>query len=248
MRRKLLVGNWKMNGSLAANAALLAGLKAGKSSISAEMAVCVPYPYFAQCQQELTGTGIFWGAQDISSYDAGSYTGDVSASMLRDFGCRYVIIGHSERRVHHNETDWIVAEKVRHAFVNGITPIVCVGETLSQFEAGMTGDVVGQQIDAILAEVGIEESAGIVVAYEPIWAIGTGRTATPTVVQEIHTMLRARLAEKNSVAGKLVPILYGGSVRPDNAENLFKMPDIDGALVGGASLNASDFLAIAKVL
>ena len=245
MRRKLLVGNWKMNSSLAANATLLAGLKAGAEKLNCDLAVCAPSLYLAQCQAELTGTGIFWGAQDMSAHDSGAYTGEVSAAMLRDFGCRYVIVGHSERRTHHGETNELVAEKVKRALAAGVTPIVCVGETLAQREAGQTVAVVSQQLDAVLAVVEPDDILGMVVAYEPVWAIGTGKSASPQMAQEVHGMIRTRLAAKNSVLAGRVHILYGGSMRPDNAQNLLQMPDIDGALVGGASLNASDFLAIA---
>ena len=246
MRRKLLVGNWKMNSSLAANATLLSGIKANAAALACDIAVCAPAPYLAQCQNKLTGTKIAWGAQDLSAHDAGSYTGEVSAAMLRDFGCRYAIVGHSERRSYHGETDAMVAEKVKNALANGLIPIVCVGETYSQHEAGLTGTVVTQQLDAALAAIEPEEISGIVVAYEPVWAIGTGKSATPSMVQEVHALLRARLVAKNPAAAGRVHILYGGSVRPDNARDLFQMPDIDGGLVGGASLNASDFLAIAE--
>lgn len=245
MRRKLLVGNWKMNSSLAANATLLAGIKAGASGMSCDIAVCVPAPYLAQCQAELTGTGIAWGAQDMSAHDSGPYTGEVSAAMLRDFGCRYAIVGHSERRAFHGETNEKVAEKVQRALATGVTPIVCVGETLAERESGQTSAIVSQQLDAVLAVVEPDDISCLVIAYEPVWAIGTGKTATPQMAQEVHALLRARLAAKNPVAAGRVHILYGGSMRPDNAGDLLQMPDIDGALIGGASLNASDFLAIA---
>lgn len=245
MRRKLLVGNWKMNSSLAANATLLAGIKAGAGKAGCDIAVCVPAPYLAQCQSELTGTNISWGAQDLSSHDSGAFTGEVSASMLRDFGCRYAIVGHSERRAYHGETNEQVAEKVRRALATGLTPIVCVGETLAEREAGRTAMVVGQQLDAVLSIVEPDDVSGIIIAYEPVWAVGTGRTATPQMVQEVHGLLRAKLIAKNPATASRVYILYGGSIRPDNAGDLLQMPDIDGGLIGGASLNASDFLAIA---
>lgn len=244
MRRKLLVGNWKMNSSLAANATLLAGIKAGAGKVACDIAVCAPAPYLAQCQAELTGTGIAWGAQDMSAHDSGAYTGEVSAAMLRDFGCRYAIVGHSERRANHGETNERVAEKVKRALANGVIPIVCVGETLAERDAGQTATVVSQQLDAVLAVVEPDDISGFVIAYEPVWAIGTGKTATPQMVQEVHALLRARLAIKNPATAGRAHILYGGSIRPDNAEDLLQMPDIDGGLIGGASLNASDFLAI----
>jgi len=245
MRHKLLVGNWKMNGSLAANVILLNGLKAAILKPDRDIAVCVPAPYLAQCQSELSGSRIGWGAQDVSAHDAGAYTGEISVSMLRDFGCRFVIVGHSERRIYHGESDVMVAEKVQRALANGVTPIVCLGETLAEREAGKTAMVVCRQLDAVLAASGADDILGMVLAYEPVWAIGTGRTATPQMAQEVHALLRAQLAEKNPHAAGRVHILYGGSMRPDNALELLQMPDIDGGLIGGASLNAADFLAIA---
>jgi triosephosphate isomerase (TIM) len=246
MRRKLLVGNWKMNSSLAANTILLNGIKAGMGKTNCEVAVCVPAPYFAQCQTELTGTNIAWGAQDVSMHDIGPYTGEISVAMLRDFGCRYVVIGHSERRINHGESDQTVAEKARRAITNGITPIICVGETLAQREAGQTAEVVGKQLDVVLAAIEPDDLWGLVIAYEPVWAIGTGKTATPQMAQEVHALLRAKLSARNSAAASTIPILYGGSLRPDNAREIMQMHDIDGCLVGGASLNANDFLAIAN--
>ncbi len=248
MRRKLLVGNWKMNSSLAANVILLNGLKAGLGKSNSDIAVCVPAPYFAQCQAELTGTDIAWGAQDVSTHDIGPYTGEISVAMLRDFGCRFVMVGHSERRVNHGESDQQVAEKARRALSNGITPIVCVGETLAEREAGRTGEVVSRQLEAVLSVIEPDDLFGIVVAYEPVWAIGTGKMATPQMAQEVHALLRAKLSARNSTAASSVPILYGGSLRPDNAKEMLQMHDIDGGLVGGASLNASDFMAIASAV
>ncbi len=248
MRHKLLVGNWKMNGSLAANAILLGGIKAASLRADREIAVCVPAPYLSQCQSELKGTRITWGAQDVSAHDAGAYTGEISVAMLRDFGCRFVIVGHSERRAYHGETDQLVAEKVMRALSNGVIPIVCLGETLAEREAGKTGDVVSRQLDAVLAVIGADDMLGMVLAYEPVWAIGTGRTATPQMAQDVHALLRARLTEKNPHVADRVHILYGGSMRPDNARELLQMPDIDGGLIGGASLNAENFLAIADAV
>jgi len=245
MRRKLLVGNWKMNSSLAANATLLAGIKAGSSRADRDIAVCVPAPYLAQCQSELTGTAIAWGAQDVSAHDSGAYTGEISVAMLRDFGCRYVILGHSERRSNHRENNKQIAEKVKRVLSNGLTPIICVGETLAEREAGHTDLIVCQQLDAVLNVIEPDDISSLVVAYEPVWAIGTGKTATPQMAQDVHALLRARLAAKNPQAAGRVHILYGGSMRPDNAGDLLQMPDIDGGLIGGASLNAADFLAIA---
>ena len=246
MRRKLLIGNWKMNSSLAANTILLNGIKAGIGKANCEVAVCVPAPYFSQCQSELTGTSIAWGAQDVSTHDVGPYTGEISVAMLRDFGCRYVIVGHSERRVNHGETDQIVAEKARRAITNGLTPVICVGETLVQREAGQTAEVVSRQLEAVLSAIEPDDLWGIVIAYEPVWAIGTGKTATPQMAQEVHALLRAKLLARNDVAASSIPILYGGSIRSDNAREILQMHDIDGCLVGGASLNANDFLSIAS--
>ncbi|HJV72976.1 MAG TPA: triose-phosphate isomerase [Noviherbaspirillum sp.] len=246
MRRKLIAGNWKMNGSLAANAALLDGLKSELGQVGCSVAVCAPAPYFAQCQSILNGTVILWGGQDISEHESGAYTGEVSVSMLKDFGCSYVIVGHSERRSYHGESDELVAKKTLRALKSGITPIVCVGETLAERESGQTEAVVGRQIDAVLAAIDVADVEKIVVAYEPVWAIGTGKTATPQMAQDVHAMLRSRLAAKSAVAAETVQILYGGSMKPDNAKDLLGMADIDGGLIGGASLKAADFLAIIK--
>ena len=246
MRRKFIAGNWKMNGSLAANAALVAAIKDGLPHPHCNVAVCVPAPYFAQCQANLSGSAIAWGGQDISVHEAGAYTGEVSAAMLLDFGCTYVIIGHSERRAYHAESNEMVAQKTLRALGAGLTPIVCVGETLAERDAGETESVVGQQLDAVLSIIDAEDLAKIVVAYEPVWAIGTGKTATPQMAQDVHAMLRAKLAAKNPILAVDVQILYGGSMKPDNAKELLRMPDIDGGLIGGAALKASDFLEIIR--
>jgi triosephosphate isomerase len=241
MRRKLVVGNWKMNGSLAANAALLDALKAGvHGDGAADCAVCAPAPYLAQCQAVLAGTAVAWGAQDVSANAAGAFTGEVAAAMLVDLGCKYVIVGHSERRAYHGESNELVAKKAVAALAAGLIPIVCVGETLAEREAGQTFAVVGEQLGAVLAAVGADV-ARIVVAYEPVWAIGTGKTATPAMAQEVHAQLRAQLAAQD---GGGVQILYGGSMKPDNARELMAESDIDGGLIGGAALKAADFLAI----
>jgi triosephosphate isomerase len=246
MRRKLIAGNWKMNGSLAANRILLTGIKTESGQPGCDVAVCAPAPYLAQCQSELSGTPIAWGAQDISVHEAGAYTGEISAAMLLDMGCKYVIVGHSERRAFHGETDELVAQKTVRALKSGLIPIVCVGESLAERESGRTNAIVGAQLNAILAVVDTASLADIVIAYEPVWAIGTGKTATPEMAQEVHAMLRAKLNAKNSDAGAKVRILYGGSMKPDNARELLAMPDIDGGLIGGAALKAGDFLAIVK--
>lgn len=245
MRRKLIVGNWKMNGGLAANAALLSEMQAGTPARS-ELAVCVPSVYLAQCRDALKGSAIAWGAQDLSAHENGAYTGEISASMLRDFNCTYVIVGHSERRAYHGETDAIVAQKTLRAIDNGLIPIVCVGETLEQREADHTRVVIERQIAAVLEALAADQLTQIVVAYEPVWAIGTGKTATPEMAQKVHALLRAQLTVKNALAAAQVRILYGGSMKPGNAAELLAMDDIDGGLIGGAALNAADFLAIAR--
>lgn len=245
MRRKLIAGNWKMNGSTAANATLLAGIRAGANALAADLAVCVPAPYLAQAQSVLSGSSIAWGAQDLSLHESGAYTGEVSGAMLCDFACRFVIVGHSERRSLHGETDAMVAGKALRALSVGLTPIVCVGETLEEREAGKTDQVVSGQLLAVLNA--LEGQLGkMVVAYEPVWAIGTGKTATPDMAQQVHAQLRALLVNADSVAGAQVRLLYGGSMKPDNARDLLSMADIDGGLIGGASLKAEDFLAIAR--
>jgi len=246
MRRTLVAGNWKMNGSLSGNAALLGGIKAGIDQAAAcDLLVCAPAPYLAQCKSELQGTVVAWGGQDVCEYESGAYTGDVAASMLREFGCGYVIVGHSERRSYQGESNEKVAKKVVQALRHGLTPIICVGETLAERQSSRTDAVVGEQLDVVLQVLGVEDVARIVVAYEPLWAIGTGITATPKMAQIVHEMLRAKIAAKNVDAAQQVRILYGGSMKPDNAEQLLAMPDIDGGLIGGASLKAEDFLAIA---
>ena len=244
MRRKLIAGNWKMNGSLAANAALLDAIRAGSPNLNADLAVCVPAPYLAQAQAALSGSVIAWGAQDVSVHESGAYTGEISVAMLKDFACRFVIVGHSERRSLHGESDELVAQKAARALAGGLVPIVCVGETLEQREQGQTNAVVTRQLQAVLDAVGAQ-LAGIVVAYEPVWAIGTGKTATPAMAQQVHELIRASLAQRDAAATSSVRILYGGSMKPDNARELLAMADIDGGLIGGAALKAADFLAIA---
>lgn len=245
MRATLIAGNWKMNGSLASNAGLLDGVRAGAGSVRAELAVCVPAPYLAQAQAALAGSAVAVGAQDLSVHESGAYTGEVSAAMLGDFGCKYVIIGHSERRSYHGESDELVAQKAVRALAAGLVPIVCVGETLAEREQGATGAVVTRQLKPVLDAVGAQLDK-IVIAYEPVWAIGTGKTATPEMAQQVHELIRGTLAQRDAAAAQKVQILYGGSMKPDNAKDLLSMPDIDGGLIGGASLKASDFLAIAQ--
>lgn len=246
MRRKLIAGNWKMNGSLAANRVLLTGIKAELGQPACNVAVCVPAPYLAQCQSELATSPVAWGGQDVSVHESGAYTGEVSAAMLLDFGCKYVIVGHSERRSYHLESNELVAQKTTRAIKAGLTPIVCVGESLKERESGQTDAVVGHQIDTVLAAIEAGDLEKLVIAYEPVWAIGTGKTATPQMAQDVHAMLRSKLATKSPEAAARVQILYGGSMKPDNAKDLLAMPDIDGGLIGGAALKAADFLAIVR--
>jgi triosephosphate isomerase (TIM) len=246
MRRKLVAGNWKMNGTLAANTVLFAEIKAALGRPACDVAICVPSPYLAQSRSELAATSIAWGAQDMSSHESGAYTGEVAATMLLDFGCTYVIVGHSERRAYHGETDASVAQKAIRALHSGLIPIVCVGETFAEREAGQTDAVVGRQIDVVLAVLGADDLAKVVIAYEPVWAIGTGKTATPQMAQDVHAMIRAKLAAKDAAVADKVRILYGGSMKPDNAKELLAMPDIDGGLIGGAALKAADFIEIIR--
>jgi triosephosphate isomerase len=241
--KKRIFGNWKMNGSLAANAALLDLLKQGLGHADCEIAVCAPAPYLAQLQSLLSGSAIAIGAQDVSAQASGAFTGEVSGAMLREFGVRYVLVGHSERRQYHAESDEMVARKAQTALASGITPVVCVGETLAQREAGETEAVVRRQLSAVVQRNGHCLSE-IVLAYEPVWAIGTGLTATPAQAQAVHAVLRAQLLAATTAAVR-VPILYGGSMNASNAVELLAQADIDGGLVGGASLKAADFLAIA---
>lgn len=244
MSRKLIAGNWKMNGGLAANEALVQAMLAGIGQPAADVALCVPAPYLAQLQSLLQGSSIAWGAQDVSAHEQGAYTGEVSVSMLKDFGCRYALVGHSERRQYHGETDALVAAKAQHALAGGVTPIVCVGETLAEREAGETEAVVKRQLAAVIHTVA-HCTTEIVVAYEPVWAIGTGKTATPEMAQAVHAVLRAQLAAATGNA-KRVHILYGGSMNAANAASLLAQPDIDGGLIGGAALKAADFVAIGR--
>ena len=234
-----------MHGVLKTNQQLLQDVVAGVSSLkNVGVAVCVPFPYLAQAQSALTGTSVAWGAQNLSEQAQGAFTGEVSAAMLQDFACRYVLVGHSERRSIYGETDALVAEKFAAALGAGLCPILCVGETLEQRDAGKTIEVVSAQLDAVLNRVGVAAFSGAVVAYEPVWAIGTGRTATSAQAQEVHAAIRAQIAKGDAKVADGLQILYGGSVKPGNAAELFAMPDIDGGLIGGASLVASDFLSI----
>ncbi|MDB5892668.1 MAG: triose-phosphate isomerase [Rhodoferax sp.] len=242
MKKKLIAGNWKMNGGLAFNEALVRSVLAGMPAEGGDVAVCVPSPYLAQLQGLLAGTNVALGAQDISQHESGAYTGEVSAAMLKEFGARYAIVGHSERRQYHGETDAVVAAKTARALASGVTPIVCVGETLAEREAGKTEETVKRQLAAVIHVNGhcISE---IVVAYEPVWAIGTGKTATPEEAQLVHAVLRAQLHAATDRSAQM-RILYGGSMNAANAAQLLAQPDIDGGLIGGAALKAPDFLSI----
>jgi triosephosphate isomerase (TIM) len=243
MRRKLIVGNWKMHGSRPANAELLAALIAARP-FSCDVAVCAPFVFLNDTAATLANHDIRWGAQDVSAHEQGAYTGEVSAAMLAECGCRYAIVGHSERRGNHAESDALVAHKAQAALARGVTPIVCVGETLAEREAGQTEAVVKRQLSAVIHTLA-HCAAEMVVAYEPVWAIGTGRTATPEQAQAVHAVLRAQLQAATGRAQQM-QILYGGSVKPDNAATLLAQADIDGGLIGGASLKAADFIAICR--
>lgn len=236
-----------MNGSLKTNQQLLQDVVAGAASLKGmSVAVCVPFPYLAQAQSALTGTSVAWGAQNLSEQPQGAFTGEVSAAMINDFGCQYVLVGHSERRSIYGETDAVVAEKFAAALAANLIPVLCVGETLEQRDAGQTIAVVSAQIDAVLKRVGVAAFAKAVVAYEPVWAIGTGRTATSAQAQEVHAAIRAQIARADANVAAGLQILYGGSMKPGNAVELLAMPDIDGGLIGGAALVAADFLAICR--
>jgi triosephosphate isomerase len=247
MRTKLIAGNWKMNGSLLYNELLCKAIQSGLAEHSASqatvVAVCAPSVYLSQLQVLLADSKMSLGSQDISSHDKGAFTGELSAAMLKEFGARFAIVGHSERRQYHGETDTLVALKAKAALAAGITPIVCVGESLNERESGKTEEVVKRQLAAVIHENGhcISE---IVVAYEPVWAIGTGKTATPEMAQAVHAVLRAQLHAASPIAAERVQILYGGSMNAANAASLLAQPDIDGGLIGGAALKAADFLSI----
>ncbi len=235
-----------MNGSRASIHELLDGVKVGMSEVkTAEVAVCSPHIFLCDVQQQLDGSTVAWGGQDISVYESGAYTGETAGSMLAEFGCKYVIIGHSERRTCHGETDQVVAEKFVVARKAGLVPILCIGETLEERESGTTEEVVGRQIDAVVTHCGVEMLGEGVVAYEPVWAIGTGKTASPEQAQEVHAFIRGRIAAASLLVAGELRILYGGSMNPGNAAKLLAQPDIDGGLIGGASLKAEDFLAVA---
>ena len=247
MREFLVAGNWKMNGSTAASEALVSGIVAGVPEGSGfRLLVCPPFPYLASVAKLVAGSKVALGAQNVSEHEAGAFTGETSPSMLKDVGCDYVIVGHSERRAIYGETSVQVAAKFQAALAAGLIPILCVGETLEEREAGTTERVIDEQLDAVLDTAGVESFTSAVIAYEPVWAIGTGMTATPEQAQDVHRHIRARLAGQNADLAEKVQILYGGSMKGENAPGLLSMPDIDGGLIGGASLKASSFLAIAE--
>jgi triosephosphate isomerase len=246
MRDFLVAGNWKMNGSTAGNAELTDGILAGMpDSDSVKLLVCPPFPYLQDLAGKLAGTNLSLGAQNVSQHEAGAYTGEVSPGMLIDIGCEYVIVGHSERRAMMAESSDIVAGKFIAALAAGLKPILCIGETLEQREADRTEEVIDEQLNAVLDSAGVESFETAVIAYEPVWAIGTGRTASPEQAQEVHRHIRAAMSSRSEETASDVQILYGGSVKGENSAGLFTMPDIDGGLIGGASLTADDFLAIA---
>lgn len=245
MRQPLVAGNWKMNGSRASIKELLDGLKAGIDQVqAAEVAVCSPHIFLGDVQSQLDGSAIAWGGQDISIQESGAYTGETAGSMLNEFGCKFVIIGHSERRQYHGESNQDVADKFSAARKAGLIPLFCIGETLDEREGGTMEDVLAGQIDAVVKTCGVEMLGEGVIAYEPVWAIGTGKTASPEQAQEVHAWIRARVANSSAEVAEKIQILYGGSMNPGNASELIAQPDIDGGLIGGASLKAADFLAV----
>ena len=248
MRRPLVAGNWKMNGSRTESAALLEGVKKGMNSASkAEVAVCPPYVLIPLVAEKLAGSAVVWGGQNLSAHQSGAYTGEISGPMLKDYGCTYVIVGHSERRTLYGENDALVAEKYGAAQTVNLIPILCVGETLQEREANQTETVVARQLDAVIEKHGIGSFKSAVIAYEPVWAIGTGKTATPQQAQDVHHFIRARLAARDKAVADKVRILYGGSMKGGNAKELLAQPDIDGGLIGGASLQVEEFLTICRV-
>ena len=247
MRRKIVAGNWKLQGSREFAAALVDAIKAGAPA-GVGLIVLPPYPYLGEVLARCAGADIAVGAQDVSAHAKGAYTGEVAAAMLADVGARYTLVGHSERRQYHAENSELVAQKFRAAQAAGITPILCVGERLEEREAGQTEAVIASQLRPVLDLVGVAAFADAVVAYEPVWAIGTGRTASPEQAQAVHAFIRSQIATQDAKIAGLLPVLYGGSVKPDNAASLFAQADVDGGLIGGAALVAADFLAIAAAL
>jgi len=244
MRQSLVVGNWKMNGTRAGTALLAQGIVAGLGTTNADIAVCVPYVFLAGVAEIIKDSRLALGAQNVADKPSGAYTGEISATMLSEFGCRYALVGHSERRSYYGDTNESVAERFNQAQAQNITPILCIGETLEQREQNQTFDVVNEQLDAVINLAGIQALNAAVIAYEPVWAIGTGKTASDEQAQEVHQHIRQYIAAKDQAIADKIQILYGGSAKPDNAKGLFAMPDIDGGLIGGASLDAESFLKI----
>ncbi|MDZ4140973.1 MAG: triose-phosphate isomerase [Methylotenera sp.] len=252
MRRKLVVGNWKMHGDINSNQALLEGIIDGVRELNnADYVVCVPNPYLFQARELLKNTNIAWGGQNVNQYEQGAFTGGVAAHMLTDLGCTYVLLGHSERRILFHETNLTASARFEAAIKAGLTPVLCVGETLAEHDAGLTEVIVASQMDAVMATLDEQEFAlamrlNMVFAYEPVWAIGSGKTASPEHAQTVHHFIRNRIAKRNAEAATKVRILYGGSLKAKNAEDMFSMPDIDGGLIGGASLMVGEFVEICR--
>lgn len=246
MRKTIIAGNWKMNASKASVKSLIDGILSGMEGVNSEVLVCVPFPYMSQVESLIEGSNLKLGAQNININSSGAFTGEVSADMIKDFGAKHVIVGHSERRSLYGETSSVVAEKTKAALGAGLSPLLCVGESLEQREAGKTETVVAEQINAVIELVGIESFDSIIIAYEPVWAIGTGMTATPEQAQAVHFFIRNLLGESSENIAQKTPILYGGSMNAGNAVELISCPDIDGGLIGGAALKAEDFLQICK--
>lgn len=244
MRRKIVAGNWKMNGSLLSNDALLNALKNAMVPANVDVIVFPSFPYLVQAQMTLQGSAIMSGAQNLSIHEKGAFTGEVAGNMIKDIGCNHVLIGHSERRELYGETDQIIAEKMKVAIAQGLTPVLCIGETLAAREADQTEAVVSRQLQAVVDACGIEIFSKSIIAYEPVWAIGTGKTASPEQAQAVHNFIRCFLAKLDAKIASLVQVLYGGSVKASSAKALFEMADIDGGLVGGAALDAAEFIAI----
>ncbi|MFZ4701812.1 MAG: triose-phosphate isomerase [Candidatus Methylumidiphilus sp.] len=245
MRRSLVVGNWKMNGSREKSRALLADILSGLVQFAkADVGVCPPSVYLPDAAELLKNSSVLLGSQNVADQDEGAFTGEISALMLNEFGCSLAIVGHSERRMLYGESSALVAARYAKAIQHGLIPILCIGETLAERESDRTFDVIGEQLDAVLCTAGVASLAKAVIAYEPVWAIGTGMTASTEQAQEVHAWIRERIAKLDASVAEKLQILYGGSVKPDNASALFSMPDIDGGLIGGASLDANSFLKI----
>ena len=246
MRKTIIAGNWKMNASKASVKSLIGGILSGMEGVNSEVLVCVPFPYLSQVELLIEGSNLKLGAQNININASGAFTGEISADMIKDFGAKHVIVGHSERRSLYGETSSVVAKKTKAALDAGMTPLLCVGESLEHRQSGKTEAVVEEQINAVIELLGIDSFHNIIVAYEPVWAIGTGMTATPEQAQAVHLFIRNLLGESSENIAQKTPILYGGSMNAGNAVELISCPDIDGGLIGGAALKAEDFLQICK--